>query len=728
MVDRGVSVESDPPDTGGKEREHVQMMDRGFILLRFVLIIATSSLLVVEVGPSGFPLPLVGLMAAALLSNIALLALPGQRLRSPWVVTVAVLGDTAWITAALLVTGRFTADFFYLYFFVLFLAGVAENIRLIAVSVLVVCLAYVVLVARAYGPDQLLTSGALIRIPFLFTVAVFYGYLVDRLRGERHRVDKERAIIEKLERHQRVLAEANERLETEVIERRRVEQELRKFSRAVEQSSNLVIIIDGDDKIEFVNPLFEQITDLRPGSIMGRGVDVLTQAGAPDEAVAPLTAAVRNRSEWRGEIPLKQGEAGGVWLAFSTSPVRNADGLFTNTTVIATDISERVSAERQLTETNIELHRLSQVKSNFVSTVSHELKSPLTVIKNAVSLVDPEAGAETNQRFLQMIRRGADRLNYIISDLLDMSKVESGKLTIAAEPVDPTAFLSDVIEPFKSQAATAGLDLQLEGADGIPEVLADAKRVEQVITNLLSNAFKATPEGGRVVVSADCDGDRVKIRVRDTGIGLSDEDRRKVFDAFFQAGNALSDRPAGTGLGLTICRDLVRGHGSELLLESKLGAGTEFSFHLPVASERATEIIAFENQVRTKFRAHPYFSMLVIDMAQQGSPSGGYLSAREFETLHSVLRHHIPRALDIFCDQPRHDRVIVVLLSTPVDGGWVVKRRLASTLATNLFEVGGRGMASLRVLGPAAYPDDGEYGAGLIECAILRGETTEEEA
>jgi PAS domain S-box-containing protein len=371
------------------------------------------------------------------------------------VVAAAVIGDTAWITAALVATGRFNADFFYLYFFVLFLAGIAENVRLIALSVLVVCVAYLALVARTYGPEQVLTSEALIRIPFLFTVAVFYGYLVDRLRGERHRVDKEREVIKKLERHQLVLAEANEKLEAEVVERRRMEHQLRKFSRAVEQSSNLVMIIDGDDKIEFVNPPFEEITEISAGRIIGREIDVLTEIGAPDEAVAPLAAAIRNRSEWRGEIPLKQGEGGGVWLAFSTSPVRNAEGLITSTTVIATDISERVIAERQLTETNIELHRLSQVKSNFVSTVSHELKSPLTAIKNAVSLVDPAAGADTNQQFLQMIKRGADRLNYIISDLLDMSKVESGKLTIAAAPVKPGPFLSEIVEPFVSQAAAS---------------------------------------------------------------------------------------------------------------------------------------------------------------------------------------------------------------------------------------------------------------------------------
>jgi anti-sigma regulatory factor (Ser/Thr protein kinase) len=259
-------------------------------------------------------------------------------------------------------------------------------------------------------------------------------------------------------------------------------------------------------------------------------------------------------------------------------------------------------------------------------------------------------------------------------------------------------------------------------------VLADAKRIEQVVTNLISNALKATPKGGKIFVSAERSDDAVTVSVRDTGIGLSPEDQKNVFDAFFQAGNVLADRPSGTGLGLTICRDLVRGHGSNLHLESELGVGSRFSFSLPVVSKRAAEIIAFENETRTKFRKHPYFTVLVIDFGADRPVANEELSKYVFETLHKVLHHLVPRSLDVFCDQPAQGRAIVVLLSTPREGGWVVKRRLAATLATNLFEVGGRGMASLKVLGPAAYPEDGDYGAGLIDCAILVGENTEDES
>ncbi len=667
-------------------------------------------------------------MGVALLSNFAFLVLPAERLRSSLVIGATIIGDTMWITAALIATGKFTADFFYLYFFVLFLAGVGQNIRLITLSVVIICVSYVILIGRTVGFDQALTSKALIRVPFLFTVAVFYGYFVNRLRGEHHRVTKEREIINRLERSRRVLEEANTTLQAEVEKRERIEKELRKFSRAAEQSSNLVMIIDDDEKVDFVNQLFEKISGIPSENVVGRGLEVFTKLGVPGDVLEQMVSSIRNRSEWRGELPLRQEDDSELWLSVSTSPIRSSEEEIINTVVIATDITDRVKIERRLTVANVELHRLGEVKSNFVSTVSHELKSPLTAIKNAVSLIDPNAESTANEKFLRMIKRSADRLNFIISDLLDMQKVESGKLTIVPAAVDLGSFLGEVVEPFESQAESASVELFLDASDTLPEVLADAKRIEQVVTNLISNALKATPKGGKIFVSAERSDDAVTVSVRDTGIGLSPEDQKDVFDAFFQAGNVLADRPSGTGLGLTICRDLVRGHGSNLHLESELGVGSRFSFSLPVVSERAAEIIAFENETRTKFRKHPYFTVLVIDFGADRPVANEELSKYVFETLHKVLHHLVPRSLDVFCDQPAQGRAIVVLLSTPREGGWVVKRRLAATLATNLFEVGGRGMASLKVLGPAAYPEDGDYGAGLIDCAILVGENTEDES
>jgi signal transduction histidine kinase len=381
---------------------------------------------------------------------------------------------------------------------------------------------------------------------------------------------------------------------------------------------------------------------------------------------------------------------------------------------------------RALAEANEELRRLSEVKSKFVSTVSHELKSPLTAIKNAVSLIEPGGDGESNEKFLEMIRRNADRLNIIIADLLDMSKAESGSLTIAADALDLRPFLVKVMEPFETQAEGAGIgiSLEIESSGSLPLVLADANRIEQVVANLLSNALKATPKGGSITLTAEDGGDDwITIRVTDDGVGLSAEDRTKVFEPFFQAENTLEGKPAGTGLGLTICRDLIRGHGSELNLESELGSGSSFSFSLPVLSDRARESVAFENQVRTTFRAHPYFAVLIVDGAQGDS-------SRPLEPALDAVRNRLveilPRELDVLCEQRAHGRIIVVMLSTPLGGGWVVKRKLASAFAQSSAGENVSREVSFKVLGPAGFPDDGEHGSILIDRALELGEQLEE--
>ena len=559
-------------------------MDRAFILLRFTLIIATSYLLLAELGPGSVPPTLLFLLALVFLTNLGALALPSNWLRSPALIGAAVVGDTLWITVALIATGRFNAEFFYLYFFVLFLAGIGENIRLITLTATVVCVAYVVLIAQTAGPAEVLTTQTLIRVPFLFSAAIFYGYLVDRLRKERHRTREEMAVIEGLEHNRRALAQANE-----------------------------------------------------------------------------------------------------------------------------------------------ELRRLSEAKSKFVSTVSHELKSPLTAIKNAVNLIDPGADREVNDKFLEMIRRNADRLNSIIADLLDMSKVESGSLTIVADSLDLPPFLAKVAEPFESQAASAGIRFEFDTPESLPEVFADANRIEQVVSNLLSNALKATPSGGSVSLSLEsADNEQVLISVSDDGVGLTEEDQSKIFEPFYQAPNALKGKPPGTGLGLTICRDLIRGHGSELEVESKIGAGGRFFFSLPVRSQRAIETISFENRVRTTFRAHPYFTLMVVDCDSDSSPGPEGTAKTTVETVHARLEKLLPRALDVLYDQPSHRRIIVVLLSTPLGGGLVVKRKLVSAFASK--SAGGEGSDTgwPRVFGPAGYPEDGEHGSTLIDRAIMVGEQLED--
>ncbi|MGH7378386.1 MAG: sensor histidine kinase, partial [Candidatus Methylomirabilales bacterium] len=225
--------------------------------------------------------------------------------------------------------------------------------------------------------------------------------------------------------------------------------------------------------------------------------------------------------------------------------------------------------------------QVEEMKSNLIANVSHELRNPLTSIKNAIDTVaGGQAGPLTPHqfRFLSMASRNIDRLSSMINDILDLSKIEAGQMEYRFAPVDLGALLEQVVATFLPQAEAKGVSLACgSGPPGGPPVRADPERLEQVLCNLVSNAIKFTPSGGRVALSAAPAGGEVEVSVTDSGIGISPEDQRRIFDRFYQVGgDPLQRSSKGTGLGLAISRSILEAHGAALRVESDLGKGSRF--------------------------------------------------------------------------------------------------------------------------------------------------------
>jgi PAS domain S-box-containing protein len=711
----------------GEERKRTS----AFVLLRFTLLIATSYLLLAAEGFAGLPVVVIVWIGVGLLSNVVATRLSRRLLESAGFAAGALLVDTLWITAGLLMTGRFEPEFFYLYFFVLFLAAIGESLGLIALGSLVVCTAYLFTLSASGGGSLagvLTDSASLVRIPFLFAVACFYGYLVDRLRKERRRAGTEAATVDRLQEIRGTLETANRRLEREVRERRRAEEQVRKLSRAVEQSPSMVIITDLDGVIEYANPRFAAVTGFGPQEILGRN---LKSIGVPEDGLsdhAEIAEVLAAGTGWRGELRYHRPGGEVLWAATSISPLRNQQGQQTHFIVVQEDVTERRLAEESLKQANHELARLSELKSAFVSTVSHELRTPLTSIQNALDIVrGGKAGplAPDQRRFLDMARRNQQRLAGIIDDLLDLSKLEAGGLDYHFREVEPAGLLAEVREAFEPQAEAARVRLAVETAAApAPPVLADPVRVTQILTNLVGNALKFTPPGGRVSLSARVSGDWLELSVADTGSGILPDDQRRVFEPFFQGSDQdpLTRTARGTGLGLAISRELARAHGGEVVVASVPGEGSRFTLRLPADLARASETVAFEEEVRLH-RKYPFFGTLVIDWpageAEAGSPLADPEGRRSaLLALRDRLREALPRDCDLIRVQPAHGRIVLVLLATPRDGSEVVKRRLEQRLAETGIRIEGRVLPPPRVLGPAVYPDDGETGRALIEVCL----------
>lgn len=230
--------------------------------------------------------------------------------------------------------------------------------------------------------------------------------------------------------------------------------------------------------------------------------------------------------------------------------------------------------------------RATRAREDVLAVVSHDLRNPLHTIALSASLLEevfPDSLPDVALQQTQVIRRAVDRANNLIQDLLDVSRIEAGGLSVATTVISPERLLDDVSEAMGALAGASNIVLQCCAVSDLPNVLADRERVLQVFTNLVGNAIRFTPAGGSITVSAAPDGlNLVQFTVRDTGSGIADENIPHVFDRFWQARHGAR---SGAGLGLAIAKGIVEAHGGAIHVSSKLGEGTEFAFTLPVEAE-----------------------------------------------------------------------------------------------------------------------------------------------
>jgi signal transduction histidine kinase len=240
---------------------------------------------------------------------------------------------------------------------------------------------------------------------------------------------------------------------------------------------------------------------------------------------------------------------------------------------------------RQIRAQNEDLRKHDRMKDDFVASVSHELRTPLTSIRGYLELLTSGEVGELNEeqeRFLSVVDRNADRLLHVVGDLLFVSQVEAGIISLEKSPFELIGLLTEAVDAALPAAEAKDIAIQLN-ADHVAEVDADRARLAQVFDNLISNAIKFTPPGGRIDVRAVGRHDHVHIEIADSGMGISAEDQPRLFRRFFRTSTANEQAIQGTGLGLAIVKAIVDGHGGRVTVESEVGSGTTFCVELPLA-------------------------------------------------------------------------------------------------------------------------------------------------
>jgi len=231
-----------------------------------------------------------------------------------------------------------------------------------------------------------------------------------------------------------------------------------------------------------------------------------------------------------------------------------------------------------------QLHRLEVVRKDFISNISHELRTPMASLK-ALSetllggaLEDPPAA----RRFIERMDTEVDNLTFLVNELLELSRIEAGRTNLEIQRVNPCELMIKPYERMMLQAERAGLSLSMDCNWDLPAVFADPDRIAQVFINLLHNAIKFTPPGGHIQVGACVHDNTVVFMVRDNGVGIPQKDLTRIFERFYKADRARSG--GGTGLGLSICKHMVEAHGGYIWAESEEGRGSSLFFAIPIAS------------------------------------------------------------------------------------------------------------------------------------------------
>ena len=457
------------------------------------------------------------------------------------------------------------------------------------------------------------------------------------------------AVLADVTQRRRAEQERTDALEREKAARMAAKAESR-FRDLLEAAPDSIIEVDREGRIMLANAVSEKMFGYTRDELLGKPMEILV----PDTFRAThiqhrkyYLQHPQTRPMGSGlELQAQRKDGSRFPVEISLSPVTSSEGM--RVTAVIRDVTERKRAEEQiramhdrftaeLTATNQQLEvrnreveRANRLKSDFLASMSHELRTPLHTIIGFAELLREEIDgtlSDKQRRFLGHIHQDALHLLELINDILDLSKIEAGRLELRLEDFDAAQALDEVLASIRPLAISKSLTVESRVPEGI-RLKADRVRFKEVLYNLLSNAVKFTPAQGKVWVESSRDGGFATVAVNDTGIGLPPEEQESIFAKFYQAAATTKGIREGTGLGLAITKRLVEQHGGRIWIESQVGQGSRFSFTLPLAA-REEEPVEAEAPARN---SHGPLILIVEDERAAQELLVSYLEPQGFRT------------------------------------------------------------------------------------------------
>ena len=429
----------------------------------------------------------------------------------------------------------------------------------------------------------------------------------------------------------------------DVTNRRATEADLRLRTRAIEEATNGVIITDAThphNPIVYVNSTFARLTGYAAEEVLGKNCRFLQGPATDRDALARIRQAIAEGRECREVLRNYQKDGSPFWNELSVSPVHDDDGRLTAFIGIQSDVTEREQSRAALEAAREKAESASRAKSEFLAHVSHELRSPMTAILGFTDLLIQQGLGADGRDYAQTIQRNGDYLLRLINDILDISKIEAGRLSVESEEVDLSQLIEEVRSLMTVKARERGVEFSVNCDTPVPAlIMVDPIRLRQVLVNLLTNAFKFTDQG-RVDLLLRYDPAPppppiLEIAVQDTGIGIPEEAQKTLFEPFVQVASEHRQRREGTGLGLAISHRLVKAMGGELTLQSVPNQGSTFCARIPLESQ--TDVPLIDSLIATVHDPPP----------AEGTPvvlSGHILVADDRRDIRHLLKHFLTGA------------------------------------------------------------------------------------
>lgn len=354
------------------------------------------------------------------------------------------------------------------------------------------------------------------------------------------------------------------------------------FKRILETTTDGVVTLDKSGRYTYANLAAERILGVTREQILQRTFDqaewkfsTIKGDALSSEEIPFKRVLHENKAIYGMKLVLERPTGEKIVISTNAAPLFDDDGHFDGVVGIITDVTE----QHELQEHNLAFHH----------TVAHDLRGPLTVIQGHAELLK-EAFRQGNVKGsivinVEEILNGAEKMNAMIEDLFDTSRIEGGQVSVEKEPIELESFVWSLLQ--RSQKTININRFVTRIPQGLPAVSADPGRLERILMNLVSNALKFSPVESKVIIEARKEGSEISISVIDQGKGIDPEDCSRVFKRFFQVKGRQT--ASGVGLGLYICRLLVEGHGGHIWVESKLGEGSNFHFTLPIAAEKLSQ-------------------------------------------------------------------------------------------------------------------------------------------